>query len=696
MNPLSSVKIFSVLFAAFICKPADTSLFSQEPEIRDTTDYARFEKQYETRDGLYQFINLTCTLKQVNPLLPGILYVPENSLTEDSYCVTTVHSRLKINTRSGIEKYAFVYLNKEQKSHLKQLEARTIKPDGSVIILDTTQIFKTNIPFEDEEDKQYDQLRFAIPGVEVGDLIELHYTIEDQPATLREQYGTIFMHQELPVVNSSYDVVVPASVNIVYKQYNGFPDPEIIETDTNITCRFMLKYLNPVRMLQYSCPACELPYVSYYFIYDQNKMAREWKDVFNYDFNALTLPLAMDNEKASFYQKWKKNLLKNAGDSSEYYQLRILLDAIIQGIEVRDLEPQELNKNMGYYLYNGYIDPLSVRRLYRQILDDLGIEYWACFAKNKWMGPLDPVFIRSNDITDLFFLLEENGKPGKYLYPHNTLYKFQLNEIPTHLYNTAAIIIKPYKDPDVKKASPIYSFFPDSVIIQQIILRAGNSNLNYAKHQIYCDADLSAKEHSFKSDFTISGGVSTRYRLIFSYLASNEEINELFRTMMGYTGDDSPLEVETILKRDLKHIYPFKYTVLAAGHLKKGMDYLNDSIRSINLHDFILHDQIFSEDDSIDLAYNLEYAYTDIMQFFISFSKPVEIINLSSFNNQISNEIGEYNCNVSVSDNQRIIITSKYSTKKDVITSEEYAQLRDLNQTLKDTRSSRLIIKILD
>ena len=96
------------------------------------------------------------------------------------------------------------------------------------------------------------------------------------------------------------------------------------------------------------------------------------------------------------------------------------------------------------------LDPISIRRLYRQILEDLNIKYWAVFARSKRSGDIDPYYIRKGEFDHIFFAIEKSDGSLSFLYPHETTYKYQLNEIPTSLYNTEAVIVRPYSDGKVK------------------------------------------------------------------------------------------------------------------------------------------------------------------------------------------------------------------------------------------------------
>ena len=66
---------------------------------------------------------------------------------------------------------------------------------------------------------------------------------------------------------------------------------------------------------EYTCLPCELPYF-YYSIDTEADYLRNWKDVYNEEFNILTQPLFLDYEKKAYYGRWKRKIIDEEKDSS--------------------------------------------------------------------------------------------------------------------------------------------------------------------------------------------------------------------------------------------------------------------------------------------------------------------------------------------------------------------------------------------
>ena len=85
----------------------------------------------------------------------------------------TLHKRVRILTKNGLDSYSFLSLIDNKYSDILTLDARTIKPDGTVLELNIDDIKQVDlVSGEDLEDKENPKKRFAIPGLEIGDEVE--------------------------------------------------------------------------------------------------------------------------------------------------------------------------------------------------------------------------------------------------------------------------------------------------------------------------------------------------------------------------------------------------------------------------------------------------------------------------------------------------------------------------------------------
>ncbi len=603
-------------------------------------------------------------------------------------------NKIVINNKSGVDKFAFLSLSKSTIDDLSTITIKTLKSDGSIVKLDSSLILNRQ-----KKEEQTDLINFPIPGVEAGDTIEIKYTYTHK-LKLYELGDFVNLFNAIPSLNTEYTIQTPPNLVIMYKEYNGFPKPQVLVNDTLIYCVFKMKEVKALEGNKYTCLPCELPYL-FYSVNNKDDDIRNWKDVYNQEFNYMTQPLSLDYEKKSYYRRWKKRIIDDEKDSSKYYKFELLHNDILKNFAIEEPKEEEFIKSTGYFLKEQRFDPISIRRLYRQLLEDLNIKYWAVFARSKRSGEIDPGYIRKGEFDHIFFAYE-NGKGFlSFLYPHDVNYKYQINEIPTSLYNTKAVIAQPFLKGKIKAKDKYINYDlevaeADSVQINLITLPGMNANLNYLNQYIYCDVDIENKNTTFNSSLRISGGLSTDLRSFFSMLDKNQEMNDYYSAFAKFEDDKTALEIDTITNITFKNTAPFLYNFNAKGTIKNSVTFISDNMISITLDKLIRNSKIESEKDSIDLNYYLDYSYSDVSTFNLKFPRDIKVLNLEDFNRSIKNDVGEYFFQINLgSSNDELVIQSCYIITKDFIDKEEYVQLKELNNLVQEVKNFRLLIKVL-
>ncbi len=605
---------------------------------------------------------------------------------------TSVQSKIVVNNRTGVEKFAFVNLSKLMYDHLKMIRVETLKSDGTVIKLDSSLIFN-----HQSDGKHSKDINYPIPGVEPGDTIEISYVYTENLEDF-ELRDFVSLYHPVPSINTEFTIRTRPDRKVIFKTYNGFPNPSVISNDTIIYCVFKMENVKGLKENQYTCEACELPYV-YYSVDKKKDEIRTWKEVYNQEFNIITQPFKLDYEKSSYYKKWKKTVIGEAEDSSKFYKLNLLLTDIYNNIRIEPLKEEELIKSNGYFLKERRFDPISIRRLYRQILEDLEIDYWAVFGRSKRSGNIDPYFIRKGEYDHIFFAFNNAQGNLNLLYPPDESFMYQVDEIPTSLYNTEAIMAKPYLTKKISRGDKFINVDfkmaeVDSVIVEMIKIPGLGANRNYLRQIFYCDVDVSNKNVSYLSNFSVSGGLSTDLRSFFSLLNKNAEMNEFYDALSEFEDNETALKIDTVIKIDLKNFKPFIFNINAQGTLKKGLSFINDSIVSLTLDNIIQHSQIESDEDSTGLNYYLDYSYSDIFMLILKFPCDIELLNVDRNKREIINSYGAYLFHVNLVNNNQLIIQSSYEISKDVIPKADYLQLQDLNGLVKEVKNTRLLIKL--
>lgn len=604
----------------------------------------------------------------------------------------SVNNKLVVNTPAGVEKYAFLNLDEYESNHIESIKIRTLKADGSIVELDSSLVFKRT-----SKRKKFGAINYPIPAVEPGDTIETTYVyFENMKASHLMSY--VSLYSNLPSINSQYTIKTSPELNVRYKSYNDFPEPGIISNDSLVYLQFSMDKVNKIEENEHNCLPCEKPYL-YYSLEKKDSELRTWKDVYNEEFNFITQPMALDYDKSSYYKRWKRKVIGTAKDSSKYYKFNLLHKEVLENFKMLPVQENEIIKSSGFFLKEGRFDSHSIRRFYRQILEDLEIEYWAVFGKNKRSGSIDFNYIRKGEFDHIFFAIENEKGVLQFLYPHEDFFMYLIDEIPTSLYSTKAILVKPYiKDKKKKKDKFIDRDLKlakvDSVTIATIKLPGMDSNFNYLQQTISSDVDIEEKKTTFRYRFKVSGGLSTELRSFFDMLSQNKDVSNYYDTLTEFEGNDNTIQIDTVTSRKQIRNKPFAYIMNAEGTLNNTITFINDSLVSVSIDKLIQHSQLENGSDEYELNYYLDYSYSDLFIFYLNFPCDIEVLGLENGNVDFKNEFGEYFFELQKSKDNQIKFQSSYKILKNIIPKEKLIELNQLNEHVKNVKSKRLIIKL--
>lgn len=114
--------------------------------------------------------------------------------------VMTHYIRVKIFTEKGREKYSKVDLPFTKRKKIKDIEARVIKPDGSIVELNKADVFDREII--KANDVKVNAKSFAVPNIETGVILEYRYkevVKNDSASNMR-----MIFQRDVPIENITY------------------------------------------------------------------------------------------------------------------------------------------------------------------------------------------------------------------------------------------------------------------------------------------------------------------------------------------------------------------------------------------------------------------------------------------------------------------------------------------------------------
>ncbi len=114
--------------------------------------------------------------------------------------VMTHYKRIKIFTENGREKFSKVDIPFTKSMKVKDIEARVIKPDGSIVVLNKEDVFEREIAKKDNV--KVKAKSFAVPNIDLGVIVEYRYkeVVKNSSAS---NMRMMFQH-DVPIQNISY------------------------------------------------------------------------------------------------------------------------------------------------------------------------------------------------------------------------------------------------------------------------------------------------------------------------------------------------------------------------------------------------------------------------------------------------------------------------------------------------------------
>ncbi|MCB9222698.1 MAG: DUF3857 domain-containing protein [Crocinitomicaceae bacterium] len=136
------------------------------------------------------------------------------------YKYETQHYKVKLTTHAGIEEFNKIYISMDGVYRIKKLSTRVIKKDKVVKLTPKVEEFYS----EDEEERYY---YFPISGIELGDEIEVMYTLQKEPEFDGDQF---FFQSDIPIYDFEFFFISPNDSYFQFLPHNGLAKPALIDT----------------------------------------------------------------------------------------------------------------------------------------------------------------------------------------------------------------------------------------------------------------------------------------------------------------------------------------------------------------------------------------------------------------------------------------------------------------------------------
>lgn len=642
------------------------------------------------------------------------------------------HYRIKLLDQAAIENYSSLSFDEDQKisfffSNLSKEKTtvgiKVVKPDGSENIVDV----------DEEAISQDSQKKIAIPGLEIGDILDFFVYEDDYQRSfsgthIYDPVETV-LSQNDPILFSRLAIEVENDYFLNMESYNGAPEIKEEDTEKRATRRYVLEAenLEKTKFPRWSYPLVELPTVKFQVTFALKARNEVAASVFLGDEDAERKSKVSKSEILEFYEGRFTAYKKTIKDAVRY----------VEATGTKD--PRQQFEEAFYYARHKYFNKFIELYIARE---ELGLGGYACDGEyfnltqsnfTNFMSGLAREFEIDYDVvvaTAGFngsideLLLKSNVSYGIRLNFSKPLYVFelsphaQLNRFPEYLEGTKAYIIA------VKKGRQL-----QNVSTATLPVSLASSNVQNETAQITIDDNFEGfkvernsiytgyfKPENLTTQVFFSDYLDEEYKRYdtdhYYFCGKRQSKNEKSleeRTLAAYqTFRDSRIEfLEEQLSASLDapvsdYTYEVKQTsrydnkpliindafTLKDNYIKKaGPNYI------VSVGKFI-GGQVQLEKDEYERTENVHIDYAKTFNYEVRLNIPqgYTVVGLDKLQRDVQNDTGSFKSSASIDDGVLIFNTSKVY-KKRTYTPEEWSEMTQWLETAYDFSQEKVLFK---
>lgn len=604
------------------------------------------------------------------------------------YNIESFRNRIKIYTQSGLEDYSVYSIFKRKYSTITKLDARTIKQDGRVIDLTSSEIKILEI--KDDADRDgYENIRVSIPGVEIGDEIEIIYSLENEGFITGRD---VHLYTDIPTLKSVFSYTTDNAVITDFRMYNDLPDPVIKRAMNDAVFTWTLTDLSGLGD-QYSSDFTEsLPFLRFAVrkvivngrplegLAKWGILNNDWSEIYDNYANIYTNVNFSDLYKGTSFSGYMKKFRAENAKLTTDQLVEKLVNYINDSLEIVSTSDEFTSKSAMYYINTKKIDEKNIHNLIKNYLSENNIKFHIVFARDRTEGKMDIAFASGNMITDVFYASQDSAGNLRFIYPSNTSKKYHLDELPFRILGTEAIMVSRKTNNSLKTD------------VNKIKIPSYEAVVNTRNTMINIKVNLAGGKSTYKSKNTFAGSFSNIYR---NYVMNSLEEDDKNKTLKEYFDIVDGYEVDTFSIDKNEQVYPFGFGFNYQGNVTIGMQKIDNNTYSIPLVGLIDHFKLRTTDNNRILSYHCPFRYIDTYKVYLQFDKSIELLenNLEDF--WIFNSIGNFMISINKVNDKVILIESKLDLRKEKLSPEEYVSLFKTNENINKSTQARILFKTM-
>lgn len=583
-----------------------------------------------------------------------------------------IERRYKILTQKGLDEYTRFSVPRRRNMSIEILDARTLKKSGEIVDLEAKEIKELEYNEEKDLTDKDKYLLFSVPGVEVGDEVEIIITYEGN--TLRSG-GNVFMHQDLPTLKSEFQLYVDEKIIVYNAAINEMSDPSVEKLIDHYRFTWRAENLPGLYDSRNTIPGNTLPYFIYEF--DYARFYGSLPPPKPNDWRELILQITEDLDIKKNPKKFDvimKEILGDKVDASKVEQAAFLHNYFNESITLKDLSDNEKSGNIETYFNNKVADWSALVSMYDEAFKWLGVNYYFGTGRSKYLGPTLLSFPTGYQITDYFFAIEDENS-GTHLYiPKETNKQWQADEIPSHLRNTRVYMLN----------------MNDKKTFKQIDFQNNRFNQNQMLYRGKADINLTEGRMTHVLQESANGEISTRYRDYVYAADKDEKLKEQTTKQWQKLIPEAEILRLELSKYPTKA--PYKYSVKSEVNTPGQISEIESGTYKIQFGNCLTYSTLPVKDRKRLLDYYPDYAFMEAYNYVLTFTGNTTLQNKENIDLKVDNEVGTFELTVNQVKPDMFNIKSRYVIKVNSISPEKMPLLFELNKAAEAAGQTELIV----
>lgn len=605
-----------------------------------------------------------------------IIYNKEERQTlvqnNEPYTRDIIKRRYKILTQAGLDNYTRFTVPKRYDMSIRILDARTRKADGSIVDLEASEIKELSYNEELDLNDKDKYMRFAVPGVEVGDEVEIVVTWEGN--TLHSG-DNIFPHLTLPVMRSEFELYIDQRIIVFTAPVNGMPEPKVKQVNDHFRFTWINKNLPGLFDETGSIPGKTLPNLIYeydYSLFQGNNRPdpkEDWRDLVKEIQEYLEL-----RKNLKKFDAIMQGILGDSKDAPIAEQARIIHDYLNDNITVKRLSESEKSGTIETYFTRKTADWTALLSMYDAAFKWIGANYYLGTGRSKYLGDLILEFPTDYQVTDYFYLIEDE-QGGVHLYPPKTRRRtWEADEIPLHLRGTDVYML------NVK----------DKTSLKQLTFSNEPYNKNQMLYKGKIEVNLAEGSMKYQVQETYAGEVSTYYR---DKMYEVEEEGKLQENLTKSLSEEIPnIVISNAKMSNYPKQSPFKFSMSYEANTPDQISEIESNVYKINVGNRLSHSTVDVPQRKRALDYYPRYAFMEAYNYYVSLTENAALQNKDNLTIKVENEVGSYELSVNQIKPNALSVRSRYTIKMNSIPADKIHLLAELNEAAESAVSTELIL----